>query len=85
MPEKRRFDLRWTTLMNLGAIYALIIWAGRDLAEELFCAACLAVFYGCVVLLQISHRAALAELAEDDDEVAELSLAGPTSPELLKR
>ena len=77
MFEKRRFDLRWTTLMNLGAIYALIVWAGRDLAEELFCAACLAVFYGCVVVLQIFHRAALEELAEVDDEAPESAPAAP--------
>ena len=66
MDEKRRFSISRTALLHLATMYAVIAWAARDFVDQLFCIVCIAIFYACVVAVQVSHRAAEAELAEDD-------------------
>jgi len=73
MEEKPRFRLSRTALLNLATIYAVVVWAARDFVDQVFCLACIAIFYGCVIALQVSHRAALADLSDDEDDAEEPS------------
>jgi hypothetical protein len=60
----------------LATVYAVVAWAARDFADQLFCLACIAIFYGCVIALQVSHRAAMAELGSDEEDSDPVSANG---------